>query len=350
MPTRSVDQSHTISVSTWTILKVIIMLIALGLIWVLRDVVAMIFVALLLSALIDPFADWFGRHHIPRALAVILVYICLLGIGTSIIILLVPPLVAQVQQLVTNFSSIVESLMGTVNRFQAVTIQYGFGENFQSGLQALESGVSSSVSGIFSTVTGFFGSLAALVIVFVLTFYMVVEEDSARRFFKNMAPVEYQPFLSGLFNKMQKRIGYWLRGQLVLGLVVGLAVYVGLLILGVPYALLLGLIAGLLEIVPYAGPMLAAVPVLIIAFSVSPIKGILAIILFIVIQQVENNLLVPKIMQKATGLNPVVSIVAMLVGVKFGGVTGALLAIPVATMASVAIEELFSGLSSEKTK
>ncbi|MFA4917547.1 MAG: AI-2E family transporter [Syntrophales bacterium] len=324
------------------------MLVVIGLLWALRDVVAMLFVALLLSALIDPFADWFARHRIPRALAVIIVYAFLLAITASVIILLVPPLLAQVQQLVSNFSSIFTGLANSFSRFQDLTVQYGFGNNFQSGLQAIEEGVSNSFSGIFSTVTGFFGSLAAFVIVMVLTFYMVVEEDSARRFFKNLAPVEYQPFLVSLFNKMQKRIGYWLRGQLVLGVVVGLAVYLGLLILGVPYALLLGLIAGLLEIIPYAGPLLSAVPILIIAFSVSPLKGLAALLLVIAVQQIENNLLVPKIMQKAIGLNPVVSIVAMLVGVKFGGLVGALLAIPFATVISVAIEEFFSDLSVDK--
>jgi len=348
MPIKTSDRPHTVSVSTWTIAKVLIMLVVIGLLWALRDVVAMLFVALLLSALIDPFADWFARHRIPRALAVIIVYAFLLAITASVIILLVPPLLAQVQQLVSNFSSIFTGLANSFSRFQDLTVQYGFGNNFQSGLQAIEEGVSNSFSGIFSTVTGFFGSLAAFVIVMVLTFYMVVEEDSARRFFKNLAPVEYQPFLVSLFNKMQKRIGYWLRGQLVLGVVVGLAVYLGLLILGVPYALLLGLIAGLLEIIPYAGPLLSAVPILIIAFSVSPLKGLAALLLVIAVQQIENNLLVPKIMQKAIGLNPVVSIVAMLVGVKFGGLVGALLAIPFATVISVAIEEFFSDLSVDK--
>jgi predicted PurR-regulated permease PerM len=309
---------------------------------------AMLFVALLLSALIDPFANWFAKYRIPRGLAVVLVYAVLLALAVLIIVLLVPPLMSQVQQLITNSSLIFDGLMNSFTRLQDLSAQYGFEQNFQSSLQALEDGAASSFTKIFSTITGFFGFLAAAIIVLVLTFYMVVEEDAARRFFKNVAPVEYQPFLTNLFNKMQKRVGFWLRGQLVLGLVIGVAVYIGLLILGVPYALLLGLIAGLLEIIPYAGPILSSVPILIIAFSVSPIKGFASLVLIIAIQQIENNILVPKIMQRATGLNPIISIVAMLVGVKFGGLVGALLAIPVATMLSVAVEELFIGLSENK--
>lgn len=344
------DRPHNVSVSTWTILKVFLMLLAIGLLWFLRDVAVMVLVALLFSALIDPLADWLAHRHVPRALAVLLVYAMILSLGAAVVILLVPPVTSQIQQLVANSSSIFSGLINLFDRFQNVSSQYGLGENFSSGLIALQDGFEASLSGIFSTITGFFGGLAAFVIVLVLTFYMVVEEDSARRFFKNLAPAEYQPFLSSLFIKMQKRIGYWLRGQLILGFVVGLMVYLGLLIIGVPYALLLGLIAGLLEIIPYAGPMLSAVPVLIIAFSVSPFVGFASLIIIIAVQQIENNVLVPKIMQKATGLNPVVSIVAMMIGIKFGGIVGALLAIPVATMVSVVSEELFVGFSNEEKK
>ena len=178
--------------------------------------------------------------------------------------------------------------------------------------------------------------------VLVLTFYMVVEEDNARRFVKSLAPVEYQPFLAQLFTKMQKKIGAWLRGQIVLAVVIGIASYIGLTILGVPYALVLALIAGLFEVVAYVGPIFATIPAAIIGFSVSPLMGVLVIILYLVIQQLEGNVLVPKIMQRVTGLNPIISIVALLIGVKLGGIMGAIFAIPIATMVSVILEELFA--------
>ncbi len=345
LPVRA-DKPHAITVSTWTILKVLLILVSIGLLWMLRDVVAILFVALLLSALIDPFADWFAKRHIPRGIAVLIVYAILLGIAAATLILLIPPLVTQVQQLVSNLAIMYGEAIKSFTQLQTISVQYGFGDNFQASLQALQEGVGRSLSSVFSTISGFFGGIAAFVIVLVLTFYMVVEEDAARRFFKNLAPEEYQPFLASLFNKMQKRIGSWLRGQLVLGLVIGTAMYLGLTILGVPYALVLALLAGLLEIIPYAGPMLSAIPTLLIAFSISPLKGLMVGILILVIQQIENNLLVPKIMQKATGLNPIVSIVALLVGIKLGGFVGALLAIPIATMVAVAIEELFAAYPS----
>jgi predicted PurR-regulated permease PerM len=201
--------------------------------------------------------------------------------------------------------------------------------------------VANSFSSVFTTIWGVIGGLAALLVVLVLAFYIVVEDDRARKYFKNLAPVEYQPYISQLIGKMQTKMGAWLRAQIILGLIVGVAVYIGLSLLGVKYALLLALMAGLFELIPYAGPVLSLIPAVLISFVQSPIKGLFVIILYLVVQQLENNILVPKIMQKVVGLNPVVSIVAMLIGWKLGGVLGAILAIPVATMAAVLLEDLF---------
>ncbi len=141
--------------------------------------------------------------------------------------------------------------------------------------------------------------------------------------------------------KMSKKMGEWLRGQLILGLIVALAVYVGLTFLGVKYALVLALMAGVLEVIPYVGPIISLVPALFIGFAQSPVIGVLVVVLYVVIQQVENHILVPKVMQKVTGLNPIISILALLVGLKAGGLAGAILAIPLAMMGVVILEDLF---------
>ena len=136
-------------------------------------------------------------------------------------------------------------------------------------------------------------------------------------------------------------MGEWLRGQLILGLIVGVAVYLGLLFLGVNYALLLALMAGVLEVVPYVGPIISLVPALIIGFAQSPVIGFAVIILYLIVQQLENHLLVPKVMQKVTGLNPIISILALLVGIKAGGIIGTIFSIPLAMMGVVILEDLF---------
>src|SRR3989338_2239859 len=335
-------EKHLIEISTWSIVKIVLIVLGIWLMWFLRDIVAILFVSLLLAALIDPFADWFAKHRIPRSLAVLIVYIVLLAVAGLTVVLMVPPLIDQVQQLVGNFGSVYGTLGDYVLKFKAFSLEHGLGQNIQTGIQGFQDKIGTSLLSIFSTISGLFGGIISFIVILVLAFYMVVEEDSARRFVKNLAPIEYQPFLGTLFTKMQKKIGAWLRGQLLLALIVGITVYIGLIILDVNYALVLALISGLFEIIPYAGPLLAIIPALLIGFSISPLKGVMVLILYLVIQQIENNILVQKIMQKTTGLNPIVSIVAILVGIALGGFVGAIVAIPAATMLSVILDEFFS--------
>jgi len=137
--------------------------------------------------------------------------------------------------------------------------------------------------------------------------------------------------------RAQNKIGMWLRGALTLGLIIGVFVYIGLTILGVKYALVLALLAAVLELIPYIGPPIAAIPAIFLAFSQAPIKGFLTLILYVVIQQLENNILVPKVMQKAVGLNPIIGVISLGIGFKIAGILGGILAIPVATAVSVFI-------------
>lgn len=327
---QSKPQKQLISISTGTILKIIAIFAALWFVWFVRDILAILFVALMLAALIDPFADWFQVKKIPRALAVLIVYLALLLIVGFVVLLIIPPFIEQISSLLANFGYY-DQVAGWFGRFSSLTFEGG---NLSQ--------ITSSFQQVFATLSGFLGGVAAMVIALVLTFYMVVEENAARRLFKNIAPTKYQPHLAKLFAKMQKKIGAWLRGQIVLGLIVGVAAYIGLSILGVKYALVLAIMAGLFEIIPYVGPVAAAIPAVILSMLQSPIKGLLVIVLYIIIQWLENNILVPKIMQKVTGLNPIVSIVALLVGLKIAGVIGAILAIPVATMVAVILEDYFS--------
>ncbi len=334
------DRPHVIAVSTGTFIKAVLIAAGLAFAWFIRDILAVLFVAVLLAALIDPLADAFAKRRIPRSLAVLLVYLGLGGLFAFAFLLLAPVVAKELGQLLSAIPA--SPLLAFFDKFQAAVGQYGLQENLASALQALQSGVTSSFTSVFSTITGVFGAVAAVLIVLVLAFYMVVEEESARRFFKNLAPEEYQPYLSRLFEKMQHKVGSWLRGQMALGTVIGVLVYVGLLALDVRYALVLALLAALMEFIPYVGPILSVVPAVLIAFGDSPLKALSVLVLYVVIQQLENNLLVPKIMQKATGLNPIASIVALLIGVKLAGFVGALLSIPVATMVSVVLEDLFT--------
>jgi len=339
MPENIGNQKITFDISIGAILKIVGVILALSFLYVIRDIIIIFVVALILATLINPLADWAAKKRVPRAVAVLVIYLVLIGILGLIITLLAPPLVEQSGQLIKNLAGFSESFMKKIEPLKNLLINSPLMQSSGNALGSLEAGLPGALSGVFSTVTGFFGGLVSFVLILVLAFYMVMEGDALKKFFKNIAPDKYQPHLIGLITRAQHKMGLWLRGTLVLGLIVGVAVYLGLLILGVKYALVLGILAGLLELVPYLGPLVAAVPAAIFAFSETPIKGLLVVILYIIIQQLENHILTPKIMQRAIGLNPIVSILAMGIGFNVAGILGAFLAIPMATAITVFVSD-----------
>jgi predicted PurR-regulated permease PerM len=137
-----------------------------------------------------------------------------------------------------------------------------------------------------------------------------------------------------LWTKIQNRLGNWLRGQLILSLVIFTLTYIGLSILQIKYALVLAMLAGSFELIPYVGPILSSVPAIFLAFVQAPYLALFVILLYFIVQQLENSLIVPKVMGRVTGLNPIVVLIAVLIGAKIGGIVGTLMAVPVATALS----------------
>lgn len=332
-----------ITVSTSTILKIAGVLFALWFVYFVRDIIAIVFVALILSAVIDPLADWFAVRRVPRSVGVLIVYVILFSILGLLIGVLVPPLVQDIRDLASNFGAVWDRLVSGAMVFQEYSEQSGFSKNIEEGLTSVQTALTKAVGGVFSTIVNIFGGLVSFVLILVLTFYMVVQEDGLRRMFKALVPDRYQGFTASTLGKIQRKITAWVKGQLVLSAVIGFLVYIGLAIVGLNYALALGLFAAFMEFIPYAGPFLAGAVAVFFALSQSTAKAFLVVLVFIIIQQLENNILVPKVMQRAVGLNPIISIVALVIGAKLAGIAGAIFAIPVATALDVIVREVLTG-------
>lgn len=342
MNNSNTPNSVNVNITTLSLIKVVVFILALWFLYLIKEVLAILFVAIILASAFDPWVDFMQRKKIPRAISILLIYAILLAIIFLIVIVLVPPIVEQFKALINNFPVYYEKIIQGLEYFQSFGLEHSLLQDGSKAVKSLESGIGRAAGGVFSTVTGFFGGMISFILILVITFYMTVEEEAMKRTLRAVVPAKYFPFLNQLITKMQKKIGIWLQAQLVLSLIVGVLSYIGLLILGVDYALVLALIAALGELVPYIGPIIGAVPAVFLAFAQSPTKAILVVILYFVVQQLENHVLVPKIMQRAVGLNPIVSISVLLIGAKLGGVVGALLAIPVATALSVLIKTIFS--------
>jgi predicted PurR-regulated permease PerM len=327
------NKPQLINVSTLTIVKIILISLALWFIYLIRDVLAILFISVILSVLIDPLANWFGKRKIPRGLAVLTVYVILITVLSLALVLLIPPIVAQFQQLIERLPDYWQKITATqIGEFAA---QYDF-KNLEESFKSIGA---SLARGVYATAGGVFGGITALFLILVLTFYIVTQEESLKKTIKSFIPDQYLPYINQLSIKIQQKLIAWFKGQIILCLVVGFFVYIGLLILGVDYALALGLIAGLTEIIPYVGPFIGGATATFIAFGDSPLKALMVIILYVIIQQLESQLLVPRVMQKAVGLNPIVSIIILIIGAKLGGIVGALIAIPVASVISIFIQD-----------
>lgn len=338
MPSTKGDQVLTVNISTLTFLKILLILGILAFVYIIRDILAILFASLLISSALSPWVQTMERRRIPRAAGIFLIYFSILGVITLAIVLLIPPLVEQFNELSLTFPSYSDRFVRTL---QSYSPDINIVEQLKRLFLSIQSSLLDVASGIFLKIFDILRGIVAFFLVFVVTFYMIVEETMMKRALRSVLPMQYHTYAERLLNKIQRKIGLWLRAQAILSFLIFLLSFIGLSILGVDYALVLALVAGLTEFMPLIGPIIGAIPAIFIAFNQEPFMAIWVILLYILIQRLENDLLVPRVMQKAVGLNPLVSIISLLIGAKFGGIIGLLLAIPVATVLAVIASDFF---------
>jgi len=326
-PLSDPKDSITVHISSLSILKVLAVFVFLGLIYLVWDILMLVFVSLIFAATLGPSIDWFERKRIPRSVGILFIYTLLVFVLSLAVVLIIPPIIHQIDQLALSFPFYYERFL---HLFGDLKVETDVTKMFQSNLVQVGDTLSGYTGSVFSAITSLFGGLATFFLVLVLCFYFSVKKDGLKNLIHSVTPSKYQKYTMQLFVRIQDKLGLWLRGQLFLSVIIFSITWIGLFALGIRYSLVLALIAGITEIIPFIGPIIGAVPAVLLAFLQSPIDGLFVLILYIVIQQLENNVIVPKVMQKTVGLNPIVVILVILLGAKLAGVLGALLSIPVA--------------------
>ena len=300
-------------------------LIIVALLWLaveLSGILIIIFISYIIMAALSPFSDFLTKKRFPKILSVLIPYLLTIAILVLLIFPLVPFFASQIQLLFSNFPKYINQLAKTFN----LNIDVGSANNvFQSDINTIGRNALSVTGKIFS---GVFSILTVLVI----SFYLMLEREMLKIQFITLWPKKYQENVLKTIAQIENRIGLWLRGQIILSFTIGFCTWAGLTLLGLPFALSLGLLTGILEIVPTIGPIISAVPAIIVALTISPGVAISVAVFYILLQMLENNILVPKIMEKAVGLNPIIIIIGVLIGSKFLGILGALLAVPFIAM------------------
>lgn len=305
-------------------------IIALGwFIFQIREIIVSLFLSYIIMAAVLPMVEFLQRKRFPKVLAVVIPYVGIISLLFLLIIPLVPFVISQIQLLILGFPQY-------LNKASEI---FGFIDPTQVD-HYIKNEAGNLSDNALSVTTQVFGGIFSLLTTFIVSFYLLMSHDEFERFISRTFHPNLRPAVLRTLNRVNAKLGAWLRGQLLLCFSIGLTSWIALTLLGLPYALPLALIAGILEAIPTLGPILSAIPAVIVALAISPTMAIAVVIVYILIQILENNLLVPNIMQKAVGLNPVIVILAVLIGSNLLGVAGALLAIPFVSFIIVILSSL----------
>ncbi|MFH1170673.1 MAG: AI-2E family transporter [Candidatus Vogelbacteria bacterium] len=332
-----------ISISAGTVAKAILLVLFVWLLFVIKDIILIVLVSVVIASAIEPAVRWLARYHIPRTPAVLIVYVLAFAFLVALIPFFFIPALKDLTEAVTTLPQKIGALsfLSAPDSFFSSLSHLSYFSNFSSNLEGAFAGLS---RGFLETVSLIFGGFFSFIMIVVISFYLAVQNDGIANFLRLVTPARSEAYIIGLWRRAQKKIGLWMQGQLLLGLLVGVVVYLGLKILQIEYALALAIMAAVFELIPVFGPILSAVPAILIGFGHNPTTGFLVFGFYVVMQQFENHLLYPLVVKKIVGVPSIVVILALIIGAKLVGFLGIILAVP----ASAVLIELLNDFEQHK--
>lgn len=339
-----------VNISTQTILMAIVVGTGAWALFALRDLVLLVLTAIVLASAIEPGVAWFVRRKIPRVLSVALMYLLVLGSTFSALYFFVPPILAEAGNFVTVASGYLDTFAlpgaGGDNAFAPhLAADKSELTKILDGIVTVRNAFADPSVGAFKIVSLFFGGIFSLALVLVLTFYFAVQDTGVDDFLRLVTPAKHEAYVVGLWKRAQKKIALWMQGQVLSSLIGGVIAFLGLLILGVPYSLVLAFLTALLMMIPIFGSFLSAFPAIVIAYSTGSLTLALIVAgLYLIINQFEAHLIHPLVVNKVVGIPPLLVVLALIVGGELAGFLGVVLAIPVAA----ALREFLSDVSRKK--
>ncbi len=328
--------TNHISITTDTFFRAAIVGVLAFAVWKLHFLVLLILTAIVISSAIEPGVAFFVKKHIPRVIAVLSMYVVVFGSLFAIVYFFFPPLLDDMEGLVASVPQYLDtlnlpsSLMPFGNTTPAVIVGTE-DHSLISSILAFRSAFSNTGQGAIQLVSGFFGGIFSFGLVVVLSFYFAIQDTGVDDFMRIVTPARHEEYVVDLWLRAKRKIGLWMQGQLLSSLVGGVIAYLGLLILGVHYAILLAVFTAIAMLVPIFGSFISALPAIVVAFSTGDVTLALIVAgLYFIINQFEAHLIHPLVVNKIVGIPPLLVILALIVGGELAGFLGVLLAIPVA--------------------
>ncbi|HEU4690345.1 MAG TPA: AI-2E family transporter [Vicinamibacterales bacterium] len=339
------DRASQKSLILYAIWMTALVVIGFWVAYQIREVLLVLYASLLFAIGFSPIVRLIERQHLlpvgsrrfPRWLAILVLYVFIISAAAAVISMILPPLTDQAREFWAHKDQLFE-------RVQTFLVERGLMQRpitlEQAVAQAPVSG--DTVGTVFGAVRGVIGGLFGLVTILIVTFYLLVDSWSIHQTFLRFFPDHHRARVDAATRDITMKVSAWLAGQLFLGIIIGSTSAIGLWLLGVPFFYVLALISAIGELIPIVGPILAAIPAVLVAGTVSYQKALAVIVFFVIQQQVENHVLVPKVMERQVGVSAIIVIVSVLIGGKLLGVAGVLLAVPSAAILQVLVMEVLA--------
>ena len=344
MNVMSSPEKITVHIDSSTIIRVILFVVGFWMLFLLQEVVLVVLAAVVIASSLEPPARWLERQGIPRIIGLIFIYL-MLAVGlASLIYFVIPPLLVDLQDVLAQAPEYIRSIQ--LGEEAGLLGEVGLTDGSVGSLSLIDlvrelrlSLIGESFN-MVSFLLGTFGGVIGFILIVTISFYLAVQRNGIANFLRIVTPVRHEEYVIDLWQRSQQKIGRWLQGQLVLMLVVGVLTYLGLTILGVPNALLLGIVAAVTEIIPLFGSVIGAIPAVVIALAHGGLSlGLLVVGLFVIIQQFESNLIHPLVVTKVVGVPPIIVIISLVIGGQLAGFLGVLLSVPIAAIILEAVND-----------
>lgn len=327
----------TIRITSGTILKTVLILAVCYFVYQFRDLVLVILTAVVLASAVEPFAGWFVKRKVPRVIGVLIVYLSVITVFVGILYIFIPPVVDDIVNI--NSSYDLSNLLPGVDSVSSGALS-GSGFSLSALLADLQKSFSGNPEDTLQMVSKIFGGVLSFILILVFSFYLAVQKHGVSNFLRIVTPDKQEKYVIDLWKRTQHKIGLWMQGQLLLGLIMGVLVFLGLSLMQMPFVFLLSIVAMLFEIIPIFGPVLAAIPAVLLGYThgvsfigtVGPglTSAVVVTFFYVIIQQFENHLIYPLVVRKVVGVPPLLVIIAIVIGIESVGFLGVILAVPIA--------------------
>jgi predicted PurR-regulated permease PerM len=340
------SEKQIVSISTGTMIRVLVVAAGAFALWQLSTLVLLLLAAVVIASAVEPGVQFFMKKRFPRPLAVVSVYASVLAVFAALIWFFVPPMLMEA----TALLAILPQYLSEVQNYNLPFFGSAGGASFTDTLLSLQSTFIDTGAGVLSFLSSIFGGALYFLITVVVSIYFSMQETGIDDFLRLVTPEKHRDYVQSLWKRSQRKIGLWMQGQLLLSLIITILLFLGLSLLGVPYALVLAVFAGLMELIPVFGSLVAAVPGVAVALATGDLSlGFITAGLYLIVNQFQAHLIYPLVVKKVVGVAPILVIIALIAGGQLAGFIGVLLSVPVAAIIQEFVNDIQKGRQPKTT-